>query len=101
MSTLNLDFLGQLETIVNERLSNPTDSSYTAKLAAAGSKRIAQKVGEEGVELALASIAGDREEIIDEAADLIYHVIVLLADHRLSLAQVAKQLETRHAGPNS
>ncbi len=98
---MNLDFLGQLETIVNERLSNPTDSSYTAKLAAAGSKRIAQKVGEEGVELALASIAGDREEIIDEAADLIYHVIVLLADHRLSLAQVAKQLETRHAGPNS
>ena len=65
---MNLDFLGQLETIVNERLSNPTDSSYTAKLAAAGSKRIAQKVGEEGVELALASIAGDREEIIDEAA---------------------------------
>ncbi len=95
---MNLEFLGQLETIVNERLSNPTDSSYTARLAAAGRKRIAQKVGEEGVELALASVSGDRQEIIDEAADLIYHLIVLLADHRLSLAEVSKHLETRHVG---
>ena len=95
---MNLEFLGQLETIVNERLSNPTNSSYTARLAAAGRKRIAQKVGEEGVELALASVSGDHEEIINEAADLIYHLIVLLADHRLSLAEVSKHLETRHVG---
>ena len=100
MSKLNLDFLGQLETIVQERLANPTDASYTARLAAAGSKRIAQKVGEEGVELALASVSGDREEIINEAADLTYHIIVLLSTQQITLAEVTAQLEMRHATRN-
>jgi phosphoribosyl-ATP pyrophosphohydrolase/phosphoribosyl-AMP cyclohydrolase len=94
---LNLEFFGKLEAVVQDRLRNPNDSSYTASLAAAGRRRIAQKVGEEGVELALASVSGDREEIINEAADLIYHLIVLLANQRLSLAEVAQRLEARHA----
>lgn len=96
MSNLNLEFFGELETIVQSRLANPTDESYTAKLAAAGAKRLAQKVGEEAVELALAALSGDRDEIIDEAADLIYHMIVLLSDQKLTLADVAVRLESRH-----
>lgn len=78
------------------RLAANSDESYTARLAAAGTKRIAQKVGEEGVELALAAAAGSQQETIDEAADLVYHLIVLLADRGLSLEDIANRLETRH-----
>ena len=98
MSNSNLMFLAELENIVRERLQNPSDESYTARLAAAGAKRIAQKVGEEGVEVALASVTGDRDEILNESADLVYHLIVLLASQDLSLADVASKLESRHAG---
>ena len=101
MSNSNIAFIGKLETIVQERLKNPSDESYTAKLAAEGTKRIAQKVGEEGVELALAATSGNREETIDEAADLVYHMIVLLADQGLCLEDVAMRLELRHAGRGS
>lgn len=97
MSNADIDFIGQLEAIVLERLKKPGANSYTAKLAAAGTKRIAQKVGEEGVELALAAVSGDREEITDEAADLIYHLIVLLADKGVSLADVVRRLKVRHS----
>lgn len=97
MSDSDLAFLGKLENIVRDRLQNPTPGSYTAKLAAAGTKRIAQKVGEEGVELALAALEGQREEIVNEAADLIYHLIVLIADQQIDLAVVAARLESRHS----
>ena len=97
MRNSDIAFISKLEDIVQERLNNRNDESYTARLAAAGTKRIAQKVGEEGVELALAASSGDREETIDEAADLVYHLIVLLADQGLSLADVAKRLESRHS----
>ena len=97
MSTADLNFIGELETIILARLNTPSENSYTAKLAAAGIKRIAQKVGEEGVELALAAVAGDREEIIDEAADLLYHMTVLLAESDLRLSDVAARLEERHS----
>ena len=93
----NLNFLGKLEAIVLDRMDNPSAGSYTAKLVAAGTKRIAQKVGEEGVELSLAAVSGDREEIINEAADLVYHTIVLLADREIRLAEVAARLESRHS----
>ena len=98
MSNSDLVFLAKLENIVRERLDNPRDESYTARLAAAGAKRIAQKVGEEGVEVALASVTGDKDETLNEAADLVYHLIVLLASQDLSLADVANRLESRHAG---
>lgn len=97
MNTPNIAFIAELETIVTARLAAGSDESYTARLAAAGTKRIAQKVGEEGVELALAAIAGSQQETIDEAADLVYHLIVLLADRGLSLEDVATRLEARHA----
>ena len=96
MSASNLTFINDLETIIQDRLKNPSDNSYTAKLASAGMKRIAQKVGEEAVELALAATSDDREEIIEEAADLVYHLIVLLANQGLSLNDVAAKLESRH-----
>ena len=96
MSSNELEFLSTLETIIRDRLDNPDSGSYTASLAAEGNQRIAQKVGEEGVELALAAVAGNRDEIIDEAADLIYHLLVLLNAQDLTLAQVAARLQQRH-----
>jgi len=74
------------------------DHQKAASLFAAGTRRIAQKVGEEAVELALAATAGDRDEQLDEAADLLYHLLVLLAAKDLSLADVAERLEERHSG---
>lgn len=96
MSDSDIQFLTQLEVIIAERLENPTDESYTASLAAAGSKRIAQKIGEEGVELAIAAVAGDRDEVVNEAADLLFHLLVLLADQGLNLGSVAELLQERH-----
>jgi len=73
-------FLYQLEQLLAERKTADPDSSYTAKLYASGTKRIAQKVGEEGVETALAATVNDREELKNEASDLMYHLLVLLQD---------------------
>lgn len=98
MTEPDIRFIAELETIVRQRLNSPASESYTARLVASGTRRIAQKVGEEGVELALAAAAGKEQEIIDEAADLLYHVIVLLADRGLSLEDVATRLAGRHAG---
>ncbi len=98
MSKPDIAFIARLESIVNDRLERGSEKSYTARLAAAGTKRIAQKVGEEGLELALAAAAGSRQETVDEAADLIYHVIVLLAESGLSLEDVSRRLEKRHSG---
>ncbi|HEC2748945.1 TPA: phosphoribosyl-ATP diphosphatase, partial [Campylobacter jejuni] len=71
-------------------------TSYTAKLFKSGTKRIAQKVGEEGVETALAATVKDKEELICEAADLMYHLSVLLADANLSFSDVISKLKERH-----
>ncbi len=91
-----MGFLSELEGIVGERKNASPDSSYTASLFSKGTKRIAQKVGEEGVETALAAMAKDRDEIQSEAADLLYHLTVLLADADLTLGQVANTLKQRH-----
>ena len=72
-------------------------TSYTASLYARGTKRIAQKVGEEGVETALAATVHDREELRNEAADLVYHLLVLLQAENLELADVIDILRERHA----
>jgi phosphoribosyl-ATP pyrophosphohydrolase/phosphoribosyl-AMP cyclohydrolase len=97
MSSSGLDFLATLETVIRDRLANPDNGSYTASLAASGTQRIAQKVGEEGVELALASVVGNRGEVIGEAADLVYHLLVLLQTQGLGLADVVAHLEQRHS----
>ena len=96
MSSNELEFLSTLETIIRDRLDNPDSGSYTARLAAAGTQRMAQKVGEEGVELALAAVAENRDEMIDEAADLVYHLLVLLNTQDLDLGQVVARLRQRH-----
>ncbi|HEX3913553.1 MAG TPA: bifunctional phosphoribosyl-AMP cyclohydrolase/phosphoribosyl-ATP diphosphatase HisIE [Steroidobacteraceae bacterium] len=93
-----LEFLSRLEQIVAQRIADPPVGSYTAKLVDQGLTRIAQKVGEEGVELALAAVAQSDEAIIGEAADLLYHTALLLKVKGLSLAQVVDELESRHAG---
>ena len=92
----NTGFINELETIIQSRLSEGADDSYTAKLAASGIKRVAQKVGEEATELALAAVAGDRDELLDEAADLLYHYLVLLNVQGSTLADVSGRLELRH-----
>ena len=90
-------FLGQLEQIIAQRIATRPSGSYTAKLLAEGTRRIAQKVGEEGLELALAGVAQSDREIIGEAADLLYHTLLLLRVKGLSLSQVIAELEARHA----
>ncbi|MBA5600265.1 bifunctional phosphoribosyl-AMP cyclohydrolase/phosphoribosyl-ATP diphosphatase HisIE [Pectobacterium aroidearum] len=89
-------FLYQLEQLLAERKHADPDSSYTARLYASGTKRIAQKVGEEGLETALAATVHDREELTNEAADLMYHLLVLLQDQDLDLATIINRLKERH-----
>ncbi|WP_299014605.1 bifunctional phosphoribosyl-AMP cyclohydrolase/phosphoribosyl-ATP diphosphatase HisIE [uncultured Photobacterium sp.] len=91
-----LVFLHQLEQVLAARKGADPASSYTASLYARGTKRISQKVGEEGVEVALAATSGDKEELVCESADLIYHLIVLLQDQGLSLSDITAKLQERH-----
>ncbi len=87
--------LARLEQTIAARAGADPSESWTAKLLASGPKRIAQKVGEEGVETALAGAAGDEAELASEAADLIYHLLVLLKARGLSLQHVLDVLESR------
>lgn len=98
MANHDLQFLTTLESVILERLGNPSQESYTASLAALGPRRIAQKVGEEAIELALASVAGGRAEVLEEAADLLYHLLVLLNTQNVRLADTVEILEARHTG---
>jgi phosphoribosyl-ATP pyrophosphohydrolase/phosphoribosyl-AMP cyclohydrolase len=92
----DIEFLLTLEQVIASRRGARIEDSYTAKLFAAGVSRIAQKVGEEGVELALAAVQGDRNHILLESSDLLYHLLVLLHSQDLSLADVVRELEARH-----
>ena len=94
----DLSFLAGLERLIQEREVQRPKDSYTTKLFEAGVKRIAQKVGEEGVETALAATSGDKEELANESADLLYHLLVLLRARNLSLADVVETLKSRHGG---
>jgi len=92
-----LAFLALLENIIANRIADQPDGSYTAKLFAKGPSRIAQKVGEEGVETALAAVTRDDAGLISESADLLFHLLVLLKSRELTLGQVADELRARHA----
>jgi phosphoribosyl-ATP pyrophosphohydrolase/phosphoribosyl-AMP cyclohydrolase len=96
VSNDDLKFRETREGVIRDRLENPVDGSYTASLVARGPQRIAQKVGEEGVELALASVTGNRDDLLNESADLVYHLLVLLNSKGASLADVVRTLEARH-----
>jgi len=98
LSGTELGFLTTLEDIIVERKTSPAEGSYTSELFAAGRQRIAQKVGEEAIEVALASTSGNREATINESADLLYHLLVLLTDQGIQLTDVTDILEKRHKG---
>lgn len=90
------DMLDQLEAIIRDRQTNPKAESYTNRLFAAGTAKIAQKVGEEAVEVVVAALAQSREARIGELADLYYHTLVLMADLDISLDDVRDELARRH-----
>ena len=92
----DIAFLATLEDIIRQRIEEKPDASYTAKLVAQGDKRVAQKVGEEAIELVLAVAAGDRDEQLEESADLVYHLLVLLASKEIRLGEVTEKLKQRH-----
>ncbi|WP_105188960.1 bifunctional phosphoribosyl-AMP cyclohydrolase/phosphoribosyl-ATP diphosphatase HisIE [Pseudoalteromonas sp. T1lg48] len=92
----SLGFLAELEQIIIDRKDADPHSSYTASLFAKELSRSCQKVGEEGVEVALAAMKNDNNELTDEAADLLYHLIVLLQRQGLSLGDVVARLQSRH-----
>lgn len=92
-----LAFLGALETVIAERMADRPEGSYTARLCAQGPKRIAQKVGEEGLEVALAAVAEPDDKLVAESADLLYHLLLLLRSRGLRLEHVVAELESRHA----
>jgi phosphoribosyl-ATP pyrophosphohydrolase/phosphoribosyl-AMP cyclohydrolase len=94
--TSGVGFLGHLNNVVKDRVGASPDDSYTASLLAGPLRRAAQKVGEEGVETALAAVAEDNDALLGESADLLYHLIVLLRAKGLSLDDAVEVLRTRH-----
>lgn len=93
-----LAFLGALEDVIAQRLADRPEGSYTARLHAQGPKRIAQKVGEEGLEVALAAVTETDDKVIAESADLLYHLLLLLGSRGLRLEHVVAELRSRHSG---
>jgi phosphoribosyl-ATP pyrophosphohydrolase/phosphoribosyl-AMP cyclohydrolase len=89
-------FLPVLEATIAHRIAEKPVGSYTARLLAEGPNRIAQKIGEEGVETALAAVTRDDAGVLSECADLLYHVMVLLKSRNLELADLVDELRSRH-----
>ncbi len=89
--------LNDLAAIIDARKSADPDSSWTAKLLAKGPEKCAEKFGEEAIEAIIAAAKGDRANLRDEAADVLYHLLVMLAARDVSLAEVMEVLEARQA----
>ena len=96
-----LAFLATLEAVIGQRIRESPEGSYTARMFNAGPRRIAQKVGEEGVEVALAGVVEAEDKVISESADLIFHLLLLLRSRGLSLQGVVAELASRHATKRS
>ena len=92
----NQNFIFKLEEIVKDRYANPVEGSYVNRLRSKGLNKIAQKVGEEGVETVIAALAETEEDLINESSDLLFHLLVLLREKNISLETLAKNLEIRH-----
>ena len=90
------NFLSQLEQVIASKKDDDPKESYTAHLFSRGTTKMAQKVGEEGVEVALAAVAETKEDLLGECADLFYHTLVLLADQKIELSEVMAVLQQRH-----
>jgi phosphoribosyl-AMP cyclohydrolase / phosphoribosyl-ATP pyrophosphohydrolase len=93
----SLSFLLDLEQVIAQRIAGPSEGSYTAGLYARGVRHVAQKVGEEGLEVALAGAGETDDALVAECADLLYHLLVLLRSRSLPLAAVIGELRQRHA----
>lgn len=89
-------FIRKLQSVIQGRKEEMPEGSYTTKLFRAGTARMAQKVGEEAVETVIEAMKGNKEGVIYEASDLIYHLLVLLASQELSIADLEAELEKRH-----
>lgn len=96
MTTDDIGFFQELQQVIRSRRTASAEQSYTKTLFNRGTPFIAQKVGEEAVELAIAAVQGNREQTVAEASDLLYHLLVLLEDSELTLADVAAELAARH-----
>ena len=94
----NQNFIFQLENIIADRYSNPVDGSYINKLRGKGLNKIAQKVGEEGVETVIAALNETENDFVNEASDLVFHLLVLMKEKNVGLETIAKNLEDRHQG---
>lgn len=92
----NQNFIFELENVIADRYENPVEGSYINKMRSKGLNKIAQKVGEEGVETVIAALAETEEEFIGEASDLVFHLLFLLKEKGLSIQDIAKNLEKRH-----
>lgn len=92
----SLDFLNELISLIKKRKKDLPDNSYTTSLFKSGANRIIQKVGEEAIETVIAAKNRDRNEIINETSDLIYHLFVMLAEQEIDFEEVVKNLEKRH-----
>jgi len=92
----NQNFILELEQIITDRYENPQEGSYVNKLHKKGLNKIAQKVGEEAVETVIAALAETETDLINEASDLVFHLLVLLKEKGLDLNTIAKNLEQRH-----
>ncbi len=92
----SIAFLAKLEAVIAQRATEKPEASYTARLFEKGVAKIAQKVGEEGVEVALAGVSETAEKVTEEAADLLFHLLVLLRARGLTLSQIVEKLESRH-----
>lgn len=90
-----METLARLEQTIRDRRAAPADASYVASLFARGLPTIARKLGEEGIETVIAALSGSREELVGEAADVVFHLMVLLAAKDVSLAEVLAELERR------
>lgn len=90
------DFLAKLENIITDRKNNPSDASYTSKLFAKGINKIAQKVGEEAVEVVIEAKDNDEKLFLNESADLLFHYLVLLSAKGYQLSDVLEVLQERH-----
>ncbi len=93
-----IGFLAKLEAVVALRAQEKPEASYTARLLDKGINKVAQKVGEEGVETALAGVNESDQKVVEESADLLFHLLVLLRARGLPLARVVQELEKRHRG---
>lgn len=92
----NQNFIFRLENIISDRYENPKEGSYVNKLQAKGLNKIAQKVGEEGVETVIAALSETEADLINEASDLVFHLLVLLKEKNVSLKTIADNLAARH-----